>query len=513
MPGFEDSRGGCIDLINACFIKNIIETASSVKIVFVVGQDEITAGRGKKFLKSYEEYKRLIENSTSIENSSVLVISKSINKNKSELLKYLSTKVKPSDLDGFRKWIDKERILPFSNKLETDEKLCIFQAIGDLEPITRAKVNIRSIFASDVKNQVKLIIENEFNDFFAKCHVSLMNLQNSYDEIDEQIKYFSSGFESRIDGLINSSELLKILESLSRELVSCEYYAFEGKIQKIKYKSLQKLKLLKALKHNEEYILQENKFKHELENKIEYLEKRCASLEADNHIKELIINKLESKNEMIEKSTQEDISSLEKEIKVLQQENKSYISEVSTLSNENNTLLSQTKGKSDISSEKVNQIEAMKMLITSHERIINDIRTEKNILQNAMEIATKSNKKDFEELENKRKIFKKSAKSEIKILNQKIIKMEKENKSLLSLNNSLKQEIDNLQKEKESNNSEISNLKSEIQSLANDRDQKHIALKLIGDEIGVNRDGLYGIICTHLPAEYCHNPGSRCIIQ
>ena len=301
MPGFEDSRGGCIDLVNACFIKNIIEAASSVKIVFVVGQDEITAGRGKKFLKSYEDYKRLIENTRSIENSSLLIISKSNSKNKSELVKYLSAKVKPSDLEGFRKWIDKEGLLPFSNKLETDEKLSIFQAIAYLEPITKAKVDIRPIFASDVKHQVKLMIENEFAEFCKECNLDLMNLQNSFEEIEDQIKYYSSRFKCRIDELIASSQLLKVLESLSLELVSYEYYAFEGTIQKIKYKSLQKLKLLRATKHNEAYIVQENRLKQELENKIEYLEKRCSSLEADNNIKELSIKRLESKNELIEK--------------------------------------------------------------------------------------------------------------------------------------------------------------------------------------------------------------------
>ena len=295
----------------------------------------------------------------------------------------------PSDLDGFRGWIDKERILPFSNNLKTDEKLCIFQAIGDLEPITRAKVDIRPIFASDVKHQVKLIIENEFNDIFQKCSIDLMNLQNSFEEIEEQIEYFSSGFELLIEDLRASSELLKILESLSCELVSSEYYAFDSKIQKIKYKSLLKLKLLKVQKHNEAYILQENKLKQELENKIEHLEKKCTSLEAENNAKELSISKLESKNDMIEKLTRKDITNLEEEIKVLGKENKAYVCDISALTNENNKLVYQIKEKSDMASDKGNQLEAMKMLITSHENIINDLRREKTIIQNANEMNLK----------------------------------------------------------------------------------------------------------------------------
>ena len=36
LPGFQDTRGPEISLLNASFIKNIIENANSVRIVFVV---------------------------------------------------------------------------------------------------------------------------------------------------------------------------------------------------------------------------------------------------------------------------------------------------------------------------------------------------------------------------------------------------------------------------------------------------------------------------------------------
>lgn len=46
LAGFNDSRGNSINLLNASFIKNIIENASTTRLVFVVGYDEITASRG-----------------------------------------------------------------------------------------------------------------------------------------------------------------------------------------------------------------------------------------------------------------------------------------------------------------------------------------------------------------------------------------------------------------------------------------------------------------------------------
>ena len=421
MPGFEDPHGPCIDLVNACFIKNIIEAASSVKIVFVVGQDEITAGRGKKFLKSYAGYKTLISNSVSIEKSSILVITKSTKTNKADLVKYLRTKVTSSDLDGFRVWIDNESILPFSNKLEIDEKFCIFHAISELESITRAIVDIRPIFSFDIKHQVRLIIENEFNGFLKECQMYLINSQSSLEEIEEQINYYRLPFESRIDELINSSELLKILELLSSELVRSEYYSFEGKIQKVKYKTVQKLKLLKMQKNHEAYILQVEKLKQELESKINYLKERYTGLEAESKKKDscindlevtnqllkaeskkqnssiinfqsnnkhlqaeikkqnLKINDLQEKSKLVEESTKKDVAFFEEEIKALKNKNKTNISHICKLrsqNTENQRLLQNVK----------NQSKLMEATITSYKTLITKFRKEKEALQYSVEV-------------------------------------------------------------------------------------------------------------------------------
>ena len=466
MPGFEESRGGCIDLMNACFIKNIIENATSVKIAVVVGQDEITAGRGKRFLKSYNGFKNLIASSICIENPSVLVITKSSKTNKTDLVKYLSAKVMPSDLDGFRVWINNERILPFSNKLETNEKLCIFQAISDLEPITGARVDIRPIFASDVRHQVKLIIENEFTFFFKKLNLGLMNLQNSLEEIEEQIKYFRSGFEFRIGELIASSELLKILESLSPDLVNCECYAFQGQIQKIKYKSLQRLKLIKAQKHIETYILQEKKLRQDLESKNKNLENRCVLLQGDNNNKE-----------QSEKSMKKDIAILKEKIKALQKENKSYLCDLSAVKNENNELLGQFEEISYLARGRRQKIESMETQIISYESERDHLSKENITLRIKIERNIKSTKNEINKLENERELFRKSTNLELNTLTEKIDHLSKENITLrmqIERNiKSTKNEINKLENERElfrkSTNLELNTLTEKINNSEKER--------------------------------------------
>ena len=51
-PGFADNRGVLSNLLNACFIKNILENAASVRLVLVIGQDEITAKKEKSLKNS-----------------------------------------------------------------------------------------------------------------------------------------------------------------------------------------------------------------------------------------------------------------------------------------------------------------------------------------------------------------------------------------------------------------------------------------------------------------------------
>lgn len=51
LPGLGDTGGTEINLINAAFIKHIMEYAKTVRFVFVFGEDEITGSRGETFKK------------------------------------------------------------------------------------------------------------------------------------------------------------------------------------------------------------------------------------------------------------------------------------------------------------------------------------------------------------------------------------------------------------------------------------------------------------------------------
>jgi|GEM_PF-3400853 len=91
LPGFHDNRGGLINLLNASFIKNIIETARSTRCVFVSGLDETTAERGASIKQLFKISQSLMPGQ-SIENISSLIITKSLEGDIGELLDILETK-------------------------------------------------------------------------------------------------------------------------------------------------------------------------------------------------------------------------------------------------------------------------------------------------------------------------------------------------------------------------------------------------------------------------------------
>ncbi len=148
MPGFKDTRGTANNLVNACFIKSIIENANSSKLVFVVGMDEITAGRGEGFKKLSNQAKQLVPNKP-IESFSGLVITKS-QVSKIALPNYLNSKLELTnpELSIISNWIDHQRIdqisIPRDGQINYDNRESILNLIGGMghDQIENVKIDI-----------------------------------------------------------------------------------------------------------------------------------------------------------------------------------------------------------------------------------------------------------------------------------------------------------------------------------------------------------------------------------
>ena len=77
LPGFNDTSGSIRDLVNSAFIRQILMEASSVRFVFVAGQDEITVHRSKIVKRLFNGVKVAFQSPAIIENNSMLIVTKS----------------------------------------------------------------------------------------------------------------------------------------------------------------------------------------------------------------------------------------------------------------------------------------------------------------------------------------------------------------------------------------------------------------------------------------------------
>jgi len=101
LPGLEDTRGSSYEILNASFIKNIVENAKTVGFIFVEDKATLSSKRGKGLKTLVEKAKSVFKVDKS---NSLLVI----------------TKVKNSWNDKkLHEWIKKD----FDNELEKDSLL------------------------------------------------------------------------------------------------------------------------------------------------------------------------------------------------------------------------------------------------------------------------------------------------------------------------------------------------------------------------------------------------------
>jgi len=168
LPGFRDTRGTARNLVNACFIKAIMENARSVRLVFVAGIGEVTEIRGSSFKELYRQATQLIPQK-SIETFSALVITKS-HVSKDILPKFLEQKLGLAHNEDFlilQAWINHQRIeqLPLPREGERNlpdgPRESILNLIGDMGGERIEAVDIGVIYDAGQQLAITEIYETE----------------------------------------------------------------------------------------------------------------------------------------------------------------------------------------------------------------------------------------------------------------------------------------------------------------------------------------------------------------
>lgn len=228
--GFSDTRGTGISLVNACFIKNIIENAASVRLVFVVSQDEIFSERGKSF-KEISDIARTIVINEDIEDFSTLILTKTtLGKSNQEIIKTLQKKLDSSTC--INNWLENGRFSKMSSEnLLLEEKMEINRVILETNPRRLQNIKIDVIYKAEEKNEIKSLYKKEIDERIKNTINYNVKLQDLHllDSTSLEFKrdYFRDKFLQDLKESCESSSLIQLIRPIAQEIYEKVYNDME----------------------------------------------------------------------------------------------------------------------------------------------------------------------------------------------------------------------------------------------------------------------------------------------
>ena len=239
LPGLRDTGGMTNDMVNAAFIKAILEKASSVRLVIFASENEVEATRGEPLKKLLDGVRKMFDaNSGVLEDSSILIITKSEQDDISELADLLKDSVPESYHPMLENWINTGRLFqvkkPEKKVICHDGKAEIMKALSQIG-MKVPRVNISAVYPETVDRELGDVIiyflEEAYNSFMPKPNEKLLSsLLSAIDTVkgdinsDDYIAEFWLRFESHVHAL----PVLNVLSPLSESVFSSVQERFQS---------------------------------------------------------------------------------------------------------------------------------------------------------------------------------------------------------------------------------------------------------------------------------------------
>ena len=230
LPGFGDTRGAAISLINAYFIKTLIQNARTARLVFVTSSAELEAGRGLIFRELIDITRRLIPNQT-IEGCSALIITKTnASQDKQQVIDRYQSRTQTDETNPtsslLTPWISGQTVTkmstPSNNTINQNDKTDILNVISRTTARRLDNVNIAVIYNGEERNKLREIYQaeitevsdKEYNDNFNSQPLSSLNSQN----LQTKKAYFQNNFLNSVVTKLDQSPLILLLKPLSVDI-------------------------------------------------------------------------------------------------------------------------------------------------------------------------------------------------------------------------------------------------------------------------------------------------------
>jgi energy-coupling factor transporter ATP-binding protein EcfA2 len=232
MPGFYDSKGVVVDLVNAIFIKTIIENAKSAKLVLMLSQPEVDFERGAHFVKFLQDVGKFLEGQP-ITSFSCLIVMKSL-LNPAALTDFLKQKAN-GRVPALASWIQDRRVGQMFDPARTGDQVTIDQINPILEVIertnpTRMKVNISCMTMNPLRDPrtIKTIYVEEMRNIASKLveqNIKLaedrnFDIQKDIRDLKEKKIYFGKHtFVQHFSSALDQSSFIKLLKPVTGSVV------------------------------------------------------------------------------------------------------------------------------------------------------------------------------------------------------------------------------------------------------------------------------------------------------
>jgi len=234
LPGFKDTRGTATSLVNACFIKRIIENAKSATLVFVVGMGQVNSDRADSFKVLLRQAEQLLPNQP-IEYFSSLVVTQS-DQESDDLSAYLTEVVDVTQIPTLDFWIKNQKIAqvskPKGKNIDQNERENILRLIQGTNYNKIQSINIGATYRHKDQNNIKDIYDREIADIVNQLiNISFdLNSLSSLDitALETNKQYLQNSFFQDVSSALESSPLIQLLRPISKGI----YKSARGKMER-----------------------------------------------------------------------------------------------------------------------------------------------------------------------------------------------------------------------------------------------------------------------------------------
>ena len=167
MPGLEDTRGTEYEILNASFIKNIVENAKNVGFIFVEDKGTLWSKRGKNLKNLVDKAKTVFKVD---ESNSLLVVTKvksawDEKKLIQSIKKDFSEELKSDSL--LSQWVESEQIFCRHKDIDEKDKDLLLAKLKDLKLKKNSSIDVSSLYSDQIrlKSITKELKKNLFSVF------------------------------------------------------------------------------------------------------------------------------------------------------------------------------------------------------------------------------------------------------------------------------------------------------------------------------------------------------------